>query len=47
RALPALEVGVPPGVARRGETAPDAEVRALAWDAFLARLGARPRHVAR
>jgi len=40
---PALEAGVPPGVGYRGESAPDADVRALAWDALLQRLGARPR----
>lgn len=43
RATPALEIGVPPGVGYRGETAAAADVRALAWDALLARLGARPR----
>jgi hypothetical protein len=47
RTTPALEIGVPPGVGYRGETAANADVRALAWDALLARLGARPRRVAR
>lgn len=39
--LSAREVGLPPGVAARD--AGDAVTRAAAWDALLARLGARPR----
>jgi hypothetical protein len=47
RAASAREIGVPPGVGWRGEPAPEADARALAWDALLAGLGARPRRVAR
>ena len=41
--LSAAEVGVPPGVGFRGEDQRAAEARGAAWDALLARLGARPR----
>jgi hypothetical protein len=41
--LSAAEVGVPPGVGFRGEEQRAAEARGAAWDALLARLGARPR----
>jgi hypothetical protein len=47
RATPAAEIGVPPGVGHRGEPMAEAVARAAAWDALLARLGARPRRVAR
>jgi hypothetical protein len=46
-AATAAEIGVPPGVGHRGEPMADAIARAAAWDALLARLGARPRRVAR
>jgi hypothetical protein len=47
RATPAAEIGVPPGVGFRGEPMAGAIARGEAWDALLARLGARPRRVAR
>jgi hypothetical protein len=45
--LPAAAVGVPPGVGHRGEPMAGALARAEAWDALLARFGARPRRVTR
>jgi hypothetical protein len=46
-ALTGAEAGVPPGVGFRGEDQRTAEARGATWDALLARLGARPRRLAR